>query len=64
MYLLFSDTELLKWIDELTRQLHDPPTMNNHNHPGKMGTILTCGSQDAIYKVSQVYMKCLICSTY
>ena len=63
MFVLLSDTELLKWIDELTRQLHDPPTMNNPDHPGKMRTILTCGSQDAIYKVSQLCMKCLMCLT-
>ena len=42
--------ELLDWVTELNRQLHDPPTLKNPDHPGKLQTILTCGAQDAIYK--------------
>ena len=42
---------MIEWITELTRQLHDPPTMNNPEHVGKLQTILTNGAADAIYKV-------------
>ena len=42
--------ELLDWVTELTRRLHDPPTMKNPDHPGELQTILSCGAQDAIYK--------------
>lgn len=44
------NTELLNWIAELNKRLHDPPTMNNPEHPGELQTILSCGAQDAIYK--------------
>ena len=47
----YSNSELLEWITELTRQLHDPPTMKNPDHPGKLKTVLTNGASDAIYKV-------------
>jgi hypothetical protein len=46
------DTELLKWVYELQRQVHNPPTYNNEQHPGKMECIITCGAQHGLSLVS------------
>ncbi|XP_071135408.1 kynurenine/alpha-aminoadipate aminotransferase, mitochondrial-like [Mytilus edulis] len=49
--------ELLNWIYELQRRVHNPPTYNNDKHPGEMKCIMTNGAQHGLSLV----MENLVC---
>ncbi|KAL4221056.1 hypothetical protein ACF0H5_019318 [Mactra antiquata] len=49
--------ELIQFIKDLTKRLHDPPTMNDSNHPGRLQFATTAGSQDGIFKTLNILLE-------
>ena len=48
----FRIARLLKWISNLQRQLHDPPTMSSDKPTGSnLDFVVTIGAQDGLAKV-------------
>jgi hypothetical protein len=48
---IYRHPEILQFIKDITKRLHDPPRMGDSSHPGATEVLLTSGSNDGIYKV-------------
>ncbi|XP_060576055.1 kynurenine/alpha-aminoadipate aminotransferase, mitochondrial-like [Ruditapes philippinarum] len=48
--------EILKFIKDITKRLHDPPRMGDSSHPGATEVLLTSGSNDGIYKSVEILL--------
>ncbi|KAM6221462.1 kynurenine/alpha-aminoadipate aminotransferase, mitochondrial [Rhynchocyon petersi] len=46
--------ELLTWLRQLQRRLHNPPTVHYPPSQGQMDLCVTCGSQDGLSKVFEM----------
>ncbi|KAK3602728.1 hypothetical protein CHS0354_017170 [Potamilus streckersoni] len=49
--------ELLKWVMTLLKILHDPPTLRDNIHPGKLEVVITSGAQDGLYKICEALVE-------